>query len=455
VNIIIIGAGKVGFNLAEYFSVLGHHHITVIDQDKALCEEVNSKLDCFVVPGIGSSPSVLKEAGISSADMVIAVTSSDETNLLACNFAMQNGVKRRIARITSPIYTTETPNVSLEQTGVTSVVEPERGVVERILQYVELPGVLETANFQSNNIYLRGYRITEDMPIAGKTLIEIKGMAKTSPMLFVALVRYGKSIPPTGDQKLLPGDKIVAIMPRESFMTFRSLINSKAIKMKKIIVSGDSLTAIHLAEALKPLAEQVVLADPDYEHGKMAASSLQGVDVFHGDSTDSSILEEINVKNADCFIAAGKDPEDNIMSCLLAKAEGAGMVIAIRDDDRYSGLFDSIGLDHVISTREITLNAIIERIQTVSIGTYLKLKTAETEVIRLKVEKHSPVTGKSLKELEKVFKKSIIIGCIIREGQVIIPWGGTIIEKDDEAIIFCHKEYLKRVNKLFNPPVNE
>jgi trk system potassium uptake protein TrkA len=326
VNIIIIGAGKVGFNLAEYFSVLGHHHITVIDQDKALCEEVNSKLDCFVVPGIGSSPSVLKEAGISSADMVIAVTSSDETNLLACNFAMQNGVKRRIARITSPIYTTETPNVSLEQTGVTSVVEPERGVVERILQYVELPGVLETANFQSNNIYLRGYRITEDMPIAGKTLIEIKGMAKTSPMLFVALVRYGKSIPPTGDQKLLPGDKIVAIMPRESFMTFRSLINSKAIKMKKIIVSGDSLTAIHLAEALKPLAEQVVLADPDYEHGKMAASSLQGVDVFHGDSTDSSILEEINVKNADCFIAAGKDPEDNIMSCLLAKAEGAGMV---------------------------------------------------------------------------------------------------------------------------------
>ncbi|MFQ5952036.1 MAG: Trk system potassium transporter TrkA [Candidatus Omnitrophota bacterium] len=453
-NIIIVGAGKVGFNLAEYFSALGHH-ITVIDQDKALCDHVSSKLDVFVVPGPGSSPAVLAEAGISSADMLIAVTSSDEANLLACNFAMQNGVKRRIARIKSPSYTAVTPNVSLEQTGVTSVIETERGVVERILQYVELPDVLETANFQSNNIYLRGYRITEDMPIANKTLKEIREMAETSPILFVVLVRNGKNLPPTGDQILLPGDEIVAIMLRESFATFRSLINSKVVKMKKVIVSGDSLTAIHLAEALKPLAEQVVLADPDYEHGQMAAATLQGVDVFHGDSKDSSVLEEINVKSADCFIAAGKNPEDNIMSCLLAKAEGAGMVIAIRNDDRYSGLFDSIGLDHVINTREITLNAIIERIQTVSIGTYLKLKTADVEVTRLKVGKRSPVTNKSLKDLEKQFKRSIIIGCIIRRGEVIIPWGGTVIEKDDEALVFCRKEHLKWVNKLFKSPTNE
>jgi trk system potassium uptake protein TrkA len=335
------------------------------------------------------------------------------------------------------------------------VVEPERGVVERILQYVELPGVLETANFQSNNIYLRGYRITGDMPIANKTLAEVKSMAKKAPMLVVALVRAGRSIPPTGDQKLLTGDKIVAIMPRESFTTFRQLINKKAAKMQKIIVSGDSLTAIHLAEALKPLAEQVVLADPDYEHGQTAAALLSGVDVFHGDSKDASVLEEINVKNADCFIAAGKNPEDNIMSCLLAKAEGASMVIAIRNDDRYSGLFDSIGLDHVINTREITLNTIIERIQTVSIGTYLKLKTAETEVIRLEVGKRSPVANKSLQELEKLFKKSIIIGCIIRNGEVIIPWGGTVIEKGDEALIFCSKEHLKWVHKLFKSPTNE
>ena len=453
-NIIILGAGNIGSNLAEYFSGLGHQ-ITVVDQDKLLCEQVNSKLDVFVVPGLGSSPGVLAEAGIASADMLIAVTPNDETNLLACNFAMQNGVQKRIARIKSDIYTTNTPNISLEKTGVTSVIESERGVVERILQYVELPNVLETANFHSNRIYLRGYQITEDMPIAHKTLMEVKAMAKDSPMLFVVIQRGDKNIPPTGGQTLQPGDKIVAIMPRESFTTFRTLINSKATKMDKIVVSGSSLTAIHLADALKPLAEKVVLADPDPDHGHMAASILDGVDVFHGDITDASVLEDINVKNADCFIAAGTDPEDNIMACLLAKAEGAKMVIAIRDDDRYSGLFDSIGLDHVINTRESTLNAIIERIQTVYIVSYLKLKTTDTEVIRLKVGKNSSVAGKSLHELGQPFKEPIIIGCIIREGNAIIPWGGTTIKKGDEAIIFCGKEHLKRINKLFDAPVNE
>ena len=453
-KIIIVGAGNVGFNLAEYFSALGHQ-ITVVEQNKELCDQINSKLDVFLVPGIGSSPEVLEAAGISSTDMLIATTSNDETNLLACNFAMQNGVKRRIARVKSPEYTTVTPNVSLEKTGVTSVVEPERGVVDRILQYVELPGVLETANFQSNSIYLRGYKVTEDMPIANKTLVEIKAMAKTAPMLIVAIVREGRSIPPTGSQEVLPGDEIVAIMPKESFPTFRVLINRKAAKMKKIIVSGNSLTAIHLAEALKPFAEQVTLADPDYEHGQMAAATLKDVDVFHGDCTDSNVLEEINVRSADAFIAAGKDPEDNIMSCLLAKAEGAEMVIAIREDDRYSGLFDSLGLDHVINTREITLNSIIERIQTVSIGTYLKLKSSETEVIRLNVGKKSPVVGKSLRDLEKQFKKSIIIGCIIRDNEVIIPWGGTMIEENDEALIFCRKEDLKWVHKIFKSVADE
>ena len=131
------------------------------------------KLDIFVVMGKGSCPATLESAGITSADMLIAVTPSDETNLLACNFAMQNGVKKRIARVKSDMYTGASC-IDLKKLGVTNVIEPEREVVRKILQYVELPGVVETANFQSDNIYLRGYRVTEDMPIAYKTLVEIK-----------------------------------------------------------------------------------------------------------------------------------------------------------------------------------------------------------------------------------------------------------------------------------------
>ncbi len=449
-KIVIVGAGMVGYSLAKHFSGLDHN-ITVIEKDKALCEEIKSKLDVFVVEGIGSSPAALDEAGISSADLVIAVTPSDETNLLVCNFAMQNGVKKRIARVKSNIYTTNAENVSLEKMGVTTVIEPEREVMKHILQYVELPDVLETANFQSDNIYLRGHRVAEDMLIAHKTLSEIRQLAENAPILFMVIVRDGKSLPPTGTQELLPGDEIVAIMPKESFKTFRFLINRKASKMKKIVVSGDSLTAIHLAEALQPLCEQVILADPDAEHGRMAAAMLSGIDVFHIDCTNSDMLEEINISQTDCFIAAGDHQEDNIMSCLMAKAEGVHVVIALRDDIRHKRLFTSLGMDHIIYPQEITLNAIIEKIQMVSISAHLRLKTAGIEIIRVRIRKDSPVSGKSLQELDRPFKKSIIIGCIIRKNAVIIPQGDTVIEADDEVMVLSSKKNIALVNKLFKP----
>jgi len=288
------------------------------------------------------------------------------------------------------------------------------------------------------------------MMIADKTLAEIRELAGSASILFVVILRDGKSLPPTGGQKLLPGDEIVAIMPKKSFKTFRSLINRKASTMKKIVVSGASLTSIHLAEALKPICEQVILADPDLEHGRMAASMLEGIEVFHIDCTSSDMLEEINISQADCFIAAGKEAEDNIMSCLLAKAQGAGMVIALRDDDRYVRLFSTLGVDQIIYPQEITLNAIIEKIEIASIGSYLKLKTADIEIRRVKAVEESPITGRSLKELDRYFKKSIIVGCIIKNDSVIIPQGDTVIQQNDEIMVLSRKKDHNLVNKLFN-----
>ena len=449
-NILIIGAGTVGFSLAQRLLRL-KHHITVIEQNEDLCNEINSKLDVFTITGLGNSPSLLKKAEIDTMDMVIAVTPSDNANLLICNFAMQNGVPKRIARVKSDIYTSNDSCIDLNKLGVTNVIEPEKEVVEKILQYVELPGVIEAANFQSNNILLRGYRVNKDMPIANKTLIEIKNMAKSSPMLIVIIVRDGKSLPPHGDQKLLAGDKIIVIMPRESFKSFCYLINQKTTKLKKIIVSGDSLTAIHLVQTLKPLTERIMLVDPDLEHSHFAASILDKVEILHGDCTNSNILQEIHAEHADFFIAAGEDSEDNIMSCLLAKNAGTNMAIALRGDDKYIELFNTLGIDHIVNPQDITSNMIIEKIQIAPIGSYLKLKTIDIEVQRLKATKMSPIIGKALNQLDKLLKESIVIGAIIRDNQVIIPWGETVIKENDEAIILCKKEQIEWVRKWFTP----
>jgi trk system potassium uptake protein TrkA len=447
-NVLIVGGGIVGISLAEHL-LRFDYQINIVEQDKDRCEYISNKLDVGVLHGVGSDPGILKRAGIDSAGIVIAVTPFDETNLLVCNFAMQRNVEKRIARIRSDIFTGDHSGISLEKVGVTHVIEPEREVVKRIIQYVELPGVTESANFQNDMIYLRGCIVTEDMPIAGKTLAQIRGMAHEDPFLIVVIVRDKKSLAPVGNQVILPGDRIVSVMPKTSFSTFRYLINREQEKLKKIIVSGNTIAAVHLSNALKPFCERVILTNSDLEHGRAAASELQGIEVLYGESTDTEFLQELNVRHADFFIAAGEDSEDNIMSCLIAKEEGVKKTVAIRFDQRYGRLFNSMGIDHIVNPQEITLNMIIEKIQKIPIGTYLKLKTADVEISRCIVKKNSPVIGQPLREYEKHFKRKIMIGCIIRREEAFVPSGETVLMENDEVIIFCGKDCMGLAAGLF------
>ena len=173
-KVVIIGAGVVGRTLAEDLS-RQRHSVSVVESRPELCEEMATQLEVLTVPGEGASPGALEAAGIASADMVIAVTPSDQTNLLVCNLAKQYGVANRIARIVSEEFTSPGATVSLAEIGVTHVIEPEKEVVKCALQYLELPGVTQTANFHSDGVYLRGYRITEEMSICGRTLAERRG----------------------------------------------------------------------------------------------------------------------------------------------------------------------------------------------------------------------------------------------------------------------------------------
>ena len=445
---IIIGAGALGLGLADFLNRF-EHQVSIIERNPSLVSDISSRLDVLVIIGSGSRPSVLEQAGIETADMVIAVTPSDEINLLACQFAEQYGVPKRIARIVSHEYTNNKTRIDLKKVGVTDIIETEKELVGNILQYVELPGITDTANFHNGSVYLRGYRITEDMPVAGKTLFELRELAGFAQMLIVAIIRNGESIIPSGAERLLPGDETITIMPRESYPVYRALINRPYSKIKKVIISGDSLVAIHIADALTSFAERVILVDPDPEHGQEAASQLNGVEVLGGDSTDSDLLQEIHVESADFFIAAGKDMEDNIMSCLLAKAERAKEVIALRTDDRHLDLFTSLGIDHVISPRQITLQRILENVQIAPIGSLLKLKKVDLDVVRVVTRKHSPAVGKPLLRLDKLLKKEIIVGAIVRDNNIIIPGGDTIIEENDEVLALCHRRNLLAVNKIF------
>ncbi len=448
-NIIIAGMGVVGSSLAEQLSNQDHK-ISAIEIDAVRCKATSGKLDMFTIPGSAIDPAVLKKAGIANADMIIAVTPVDEINLLVCHFAKQFGVPKRVARVSSRAFNHPGSGISLETLGVTQVVEPEREVVKSIMQHIELPGATQTANFQGDTVYLRGYRISADMPVADQPLRDIDKLPGYMPMRVAAIIRDRCAVLPTGDARLLPGDEMISVMPAASFSGFMSLVNREAAKLEKVVVFGDSLIAVHLAATLKHLVERVILVDPIEEHGMAAAYDLNGVEVLHGDCTDSDELQEIHVDNADFFIAATKDSEDNVMSALLAKAEGAKEVLAIRNDGRHSELFESLGLDHIISPKKITTDKIMETIHIAPIGRLLKLRNVDLEVLYFKAEKRSRVVGKPLRELNKLFKNSIVISGVVRNDQLLIPDGNTVILENDDVLVLCGHDGAKAAGRLFN-----
>lgn len=448
-RIIVVGAGTVGYSLAEHLSRQGHL-VSVVDWDERLCEELSGRLDVLVVNARATNPQALEQAGIRSADMVVAVTPDDDTNLVVCALAEQYGVTKRIARIAASEYTDPGSPVSLSKIGVTHVIEPEKEIVRNVLKYVELPGVTEAANFHFDTVYLRGYRITDDMPIASRRLSEINELHDSGTILIVMIVRNGVAIIPSGSEMILPDDEIVAIMTRESLPSFRKLVNQPPDKLRKIVVSGDSLTSVKLSEQLRAYADRVILVDPDEAHARLAAAELSGVEILHGDCTRVDMLQEVHVENASFFIASGKDAEDNIMSCLLAKAEGAREVIAVGSARRHIELFLSLGLDRIITPHDITLQTIIANVIKVPIGALLTLKDAEIEVTRYVVEKKSRALGRSIRELMPAQTESFIIGSVFRGDEVIIPTGDTVLQEGDEVLVLSHAQANGGIRRVFS-----
>jgi len=449
-RIVIVGGGVVGFSLAEYLRY-EHHDIVLIERERAVYERINEKTDIQILLGNGSSPRLLEAAGIKDADMVIAVTPNDELNILVCGIARQYEVETRIARIRSSEFRDGDASIDLSDMGVTRIIDPESVVVDSIVQFIETPGATDAVNFQEGNVLMRGYRVTADMPLVNKSLIEIRRDTEDHPMLFIAALRGSESIIPDGEYVIHEGDDIFGIFHRTSLDAYLRLFNHSSKESKNVIIAGDSLTSLLLAEAVGTVAEKVVLIDRDAEHAEHAANVLNNVEIVHGEATDSSILDEVYVRNADFFIAASKENEYNVLSALLAKAEGAREAMAIITDIKHDRLYSSIGIDHIIHPRLAIAREILESINRGQIGRIVRIRNLDIEAIRITAAENSPITGKPLQHVRSKIQKGSIIGTILRGDEMIIPGGNTIIEPGDQMIVITYTKNVARVRKLFKP----
>ncbi|MFH1373119.1 MAG: Trk system potassium transporter TrkA [bacterium] len=449
-KIIIVGGGVVGYSLAEQL-LKDKHHLSLVELDSHLCRTIAEKLDLQILNGSGTSPSLLVEAGLSNADMVLAVTPNDQVNTVVCAIAAQYDVSQRIARLRSREFTETSKLVDLQKLGITSVIHPEQVLVEHILQYVQTPHALESADFEHGKILMRGYRITDKMELAGKTPSEIRQEITPDVVLFAAIVRQGRGMIPYGDTVIESGDILYSLFPRESRERFLRLVGVEKKDSRKIIMTGDAYAALELARVLDKSEHPVTFVHPDLQQAQTAASLFNRVEVLHGDCTEPDLLGELNVDTASFFIAASEGADYNMLSGLLAKAEGAHEVIVTSTESRHDRLFKSIGIDHVINPRLTTAREILEIISRGHIGAVVKFSSVDIEAVRFTVDPDSLVANTRVKEIAGKLKRRSIIGVIVRGDSMILPDGETIIEPDDHVIMITHDKNLPTVSRLFKP----
>lgn len=449
-RIVIVGGGVVGSSLAEPL-LADNHTLTMIELDSELVRSLSDKHDMQIIAGSGASPRVLREAGIEKADMVLAVTPNDEINLLVCAIASQYDVRRRIARVREYELTREGADVDLRKLGVTSVIHPEKVMVDQILQYVESPHAVESANFEDGQVLLRGYRIRDNMEMCNKTPREIREAIAPEVVLFAAIVRRGEGMIPDGNTRIEPGDIVYSLFPRESLTTFLRLVGIEVKKHRKIVVTGDTFATIQMVEALDKTNYNVIFVDPNRDQASEVAGKLDHIEVIHGETTDIDLLREINIDAASFFIAVSDASDYNILSSLLAKAEGAHEVITTSTETRHDKLFQSIGIDHVINPRIVTARAILEQIYRGHLGAAVKLSDVDIEAVRFNVETGSSIAGSKVKDIARKLKKGSIIGMIVRESRMLLPGGETVIEAGDHVIVIAKEKNLPPLAKLFRP----
>ena len=439
----------VGYSLADQL-LRDKHTLSLVESNADLCQQISEKLDLQIINGSGTSPAALKEAGIEGADMVLAVTPSNEVNLVVCGIAAQHNAHYRIARLRGQEFVDTESIFDLQKFGVTTVIHPEKALVDQVLQYVQSPHAIDSANFENGRILMRGHYISENMEIVGKTPREVRKEITPYVILFAAIVRHGIGMIPDGDTRIEPGDLVYSLFPKESLERYLRLVGIE-VKNRKIIMTGGSLSTSELAQALDKTEYHVTYVDPSRKHAEQVASLVDNIEVIHGDCTKIELLQELNVDKASFFLAVSDESDYNMLSALLAKAEGAHEVITTATESHHDRLFRSIGIDHVINPRLTTAREILDAVSRGHIGAKVKLTNVDIEAVRFIVTADSDISGMRVKEIATKLKKGSIIGVIVRDESLIIPEGETEIKTGDHIIVITHQKNLEYVAKLFKP----
>lgn len=444
-KIVIVGAGEVGFHIAKHLAQ-EQKQVVVIDQNLEKLRQLEEHLDLQTILGSGSNPEILVKAGVADANIFLAVTDSDEINMVACFFANAIAPEAtKLARIRQNEYSAYKDLLASKALNISMLVNPEAEIVRSIKRLLTLPGAVEYGQFSDGKVRMVGMRVTEG-PLLNQPLLTFKELVKDNGIMVGAIARNHRLLIPSGTDKIIADDIVYFIYkPSSQDALLRALNKNKGILSSACIVGGGNI-GVRLALMLEKKGVDVKIIERNPTRCEHLADILHGSLILQGDGTDKSLLIEENIPQMDAFIAVSGDEESNILSCLLAKSLGVRETVARVNKADYLPLLESIGIGHSVSPRLSAVNSILHYIRQGQVLSSLLVGGEDAEALEVLIPEGSNLHGLQVKNLQ--LPKGALLLAISRNGEVSIPEGNSLLQAKDHMVVLSLKNVLSQVERI-------
>jgi len=454
-KIIVLGAGQVGLTVARSLA-LEDNEVTVVDTNTAILQELENTSDLRTVNGQASYPEVLRTAGAEDADMIIAATDSDETNIVAIQIAYTlYRTPSKIARIRSMEYMREKNLFDNDNIPIDVIISPEQLITEHIQRIIEHPGAIQVVDFAHGKVRLVGTEVQKGAPMAGLSVAQMPRLLHDIETRLVAVYRGDEVIIPKGDTQIMEEDIVFFVGKRTDTAHVMALFHHDDVPCKRIMIAGGGNIGLLLARKLERLY-RVKLIEANGDRADVLASTLNNAMVFHGDAADQEMLINENIQEMDVFCALTNDDEANILSAMLAKRMGARKIMSLINRPAYVDLVERDIIDVAISPQQITIGALLTLIRRGDVVAVHSLRRGSAEALEGVAHgdsETSVLVGRMISEI--TLPKSASIGVVVRGDEVLIAHHDLIIEPEDHLIVLItNKQQIADVEKLFQVGVN-
>lgn len=445
-KIVIIGAGEVGYHIASRIAY-EQKEVVVIDNNEEALRRVTESIDVQIIKGSGSSPSVLKEAGIEDANILLAVTDSDQINVVSCLFSDYISPKTmKLVRLRDPDFILYKKALQTSSPHIHTIINPDEEAVRAIERFINVPGAVDVGDFADGRIQLIGFRLEMGSPLLGSRLMDMPRIQNFGNFLIAAVIRHEKLIIPRGKDVLSEGDLVYIVCETRYLTQTLDFLKVDTTPVRRVMLIGGGRVGYKMAAALEKRSIKTKLIEKDPQICQTLAEHLDRVMILQGDGTDHNLLLEENVQDMDMVITLTGDEETNILSSLLAKRMGAHSNITRISKSSYFPLVEAIGIDHIISPRLSAVNTILQHIREGNVLSAISIKGEQAEVLEAIVSYDSNVAGKSLQKIP--FPKGALVVGVVRKDETFIPKGSTIIHAGDRIIIFAIREVISKIERI-------